>query len=112
MGKRLFHYSLIWMGPCSLDWFKERNLIRRETIILNGTPTEVDNVTEHYSAGRIEIQGYGYDDELAVPPMRHESWIRFDDFLWKLRTNEPKTLAELVEMFEQDSGRDIEFYKD
>ena len=110
--KRLFHYTAILMGPCSLDWFKERGLTRREVIDYNGTPTEVDTVTEPYSAGRIEIQGPdGYDEEIAVPPIKHECWSRFDDYLWQLRTDEPKTLAELVEMYEEHSGRDIEFYQ-
>lgn len=112
MKKRLFHYTAVWMGPCSVDWFRDRGLTRKETVILDGKEITVDTVTEPYSAGRIEIQGHdGYDDEIAVPPMRHECWSRFDDFLWQLRTDEPKTLAELVSMYEEHSGRDIQFYE-
>ena len=62
-------YSTNWMGPVNTQWYKDRGLTRRVTRVLTedsqltgrkaGDSFEYDEITESYSAGRIDIYGTG-----------------------------------------------------
>jgi hypothetical protein len=81
------------MGPVGLWWYEERGLLN-----------ENKQITEHYSGGRIDVH---YGDELSVPPMRSEDWNDFGGWLDDFRTHDLWTLQDLVEQYEQESGRKI-----
>jgi hypothetical protein len=88
------------MGPVALRWYEERGLLNDKR-----------EITEHYSAGRLDVRGgntdINYGDEIGVPPMRSEDWATFGDWLDDFRTDEMWSLSDLVEQYEQESGRKI-----
>jgi len=98
-------YSTNYMGPISMDWFRERGLTHfiTETVESDmiskikdlpiGATYEIETVHTHYAAGRIDIrdsskQGYDGWDEYAVAPMHGEDWGLLSDWLWNLTTTE------------------------
>lgn len=99
-------YSMNWMGPISIGWYKDRGLTRKQTFVFDGQPTECDSVTVHFSAGRIDVyDGSDYGDEISVPPMLSEDWNRFDDWLLSFETDATWTLEQLVELYEKDNPK-------
>jgi hypothetical protein len=109
-------YSLNMMGPWHTGWYIERGLTEKKTIVLEkdslisdlkaGDTVEIDEITEYYSAGRLEIYGKDlYPDERAVPPMRSDDWNNFDDWLRTFETDDKWTLQQLVEMYEKDNPK-------
>lgn len=105
-------YSLNMMGPWHEGWYRERGLTRKATKVLEkdsflsdkkaGDVVEYEEITEYYSAGRVDIYGTGpYPDEMGVPPMRSDDWNNFGDWLWTFETDDVWTLQQLVEMYER-----------
>lgn len=108
-------YSTNWMGPVSIDWYRDRGLTKRVSSILEkdspitgrkkGDVFEYDEITESYSAGRIDFWNpYNdsmYSDELGVPPMRSEDWRSFGEWLNEFVTTEILSLEELVKEYEK-----------
>ena len=113
------------MGPISTSWYKERNLTRPKVVYVDsdrvsralnlplGTRYEVDEVTEHWAGGRIDI--YGLDEskyycgksEYSLPVMHVESWNKFSDWLDEFETPELVTFKEIVNTFEFETGHKI-----
>jgi hypothetical protein len=84
-------------------------LLDRYPDIEVGDGYEIEEVTEHYSGGRIDVRGGNtdiyYGDEIGVPPMRSEDWVTFGDWLDDFRTDEMWSLAEIVEEYEKTNPK-------
>lgn len=97
-------YSTNWMGPISLDWYRVRGLTKKAIVRFGARDREIDEITEHYSAGRIDFFNphidSTYPDEMSVPPMRSEDWDRFSEWLIKYETDDVLTLEQLVYVYE------------
>ena len=95
-------YSTNWMGPVSLDWYKQRGLTKPEIMRVLGQDVEAIKITESYSAGRIDVNdGSEYGDEIGVPPMRTGDWHLFSKWLETFETDDVWTLEQLVELYER-----------
>ena len=118
----MISYSTNWMGPVNMDWFRERGLTKtvREVLeedqvfgkLKKGEVFEYEEITENYSAGRIDIRDdtkHGYDgwDEYSLSPMRTEDWNALSDYLWDLTTEELLPYDTLIEQFEEHYGKKI-----
>jgi hypothetical protein len=107
-------YSTNWMGPAGLWWYEERGLLVKRKIQFDGTFQEINQITEHYSCGRIDVRGGetgDYGDEIGVPPMRSEDWYGFSEWLDTVETDFMWTLDQLVEMYERKNPK-IRWWKD
>lgn len=110
-------YSTNWMGPVNTQWYKDRGLVVRETITLTedsqltgrkaGDTFEIDQITESYSAGRIDVSGTGdkYGYEIGLDPMQSEDWNRFSEWLRTFETDDVWSLEDLVEMYERTNPK-------
>lgn len=110
-------YSTNWMGPVNTQWYKNRGLTRRATRTLTedsqltgrkaGDSFEYDEITESYSAGRIDIYGTGdkYGCEIGLDPMRTEDWNTFSEWLHTFETDDVWELKDLVEMYERTNPK-------
>lgn len=132
-------YFLNWMGPVSMGWFRERGLTHTVEYVCNsemirnalrnsktlkypniqiGDTYELEEVTTHYSAGRIDIrdsskEGYDGWDEYAVAPMHGEDWNKLSEWLWNLETTETWDYEMLISIFEGEVlGREIRWWID
>ena len=95
-------YSTNWMGPVSIDWYKRRGLTRPAFMRFKDQDVETVEITEQYSAGRIDVRdGSEYGDEIHLPPMRNEDWHRFSEWLETVETDDVWTLDQLVELYER-----------
>ena len=110
-------YSTNWMGPVNRQWYKDRGLTKRTTHTLKedsqltgrkaGESIEFEEITECYSAGRIDIYGTGerYSPEIGLEPMRSEDWNDFSIWLETFETDDIWTLDQLVEMYEKTNPK-------
>jgi hypothetical protein len=105
------------MGPVSIDWYSKRGLTIKKTVTLDensirvkisegniGDKVEVEEITERYSCGRIDVRGGDtgpYGDEIGVPPMRSEDWETFGIWLETFETDDMWNLKQLVLMYER-----------
>ena len=125
-------YSTNWMGPISMDWFRENGLTETVThtvkneqqrdILRNSRPDiEVGNTFEReevvisYSGGRIDIRGVPDEPwglEYSLPIMRTEDWNHFDAWLEDLETEELWSLEKILEEYRQDTGHVIRWWKE
>ena len=123
-------YSTNWMGPISKDWFRERGLTCKVTQVVEegsvlvelgrkkvGDVLEYDEITFHYSAGRMDIrddtkEGYDGWDEYSLPPMRTEDWNDFSVWLDDFETEELWSLEDILEEYRQDTGHVIRWWKE
>jgi len=106
-------YSTNWMGPVSMHWYEQRGLVETKMVTLEhdsmitgrkaGEQYEIEEITTHYSCGRIDVMGTDdpYGEEIGVPPMRSEDWYRFGLWLETFETDDVWTLDQLVELYEQ-----------
>ena len=106
-------YSTNWMGPVSMNWYRDRGLTRIESHIQEedskftnrkaGDSYEIEVITQQYSCGRIDVMGTEdpYGEEIGVPPMTSEDWYRFGAWLDTFETDDVWTLDQLVELYEQ-----------
>ena len=111
------------MGPVSTQWYKDRGFTRRATRTLTedsvltgrkaGESFEYDEITESYSAGRIDIYGTGdkYGREMCLPTMHSEDWVSFGNWLSTFETDDVWELRDLVEMYERKNPK-IRWYED
>jgi hypothetical protein len=110
------------MGPWNEDWYIERGLTRKKTIVLEkdslisnlkaGDVLEINEITEYYCAGRVDIYGNDpYPDEVSVPPMRSEDWNNFGEWLHTFETDDKWNLKQLVEMYERANPK-IRWWKE
>ena len=111
-------YSTNWMGPISMQWYRDRGLTKRATRTLAedsqltgrkaGESFEYDEITQGYSCGRIDCRGDdlgAFGDELGVEPMKDESWARFGAWLDTVETDDLWTMDQLVEMYERTNPK-------
>ena len=120
-------YSTNWMGPISMDWFRERGLTEKKTRVVTedsvlvemgrkvGDVLEYDEVTTYYSGGRIDIRGVPDEPwglEYGVAPMHGEDWNALSDYLWDLTTEELLPYDTLIEQFETHYGKKIRWADD
>jgi hypothetical protein len=122
----MISYSTNFMGPISMNWFRDRGLTRKVSKVLEegrkfypkalgpGDVWEYDEITTHYSGGRIDIrdsskQGYDGWDEYGVAPMHEEDWNALGDFLWDLETDVQLSYEQLIERFELWHGKEIKW---
>jgi hypothetical protein len=112
----MINYSLNWMGPLSLDWYKTRGLAVQVPIVVEpdswythsgyqaGDTVTQTEVTARYCCGRVDVSGVPdepYGTEIGVPPMLAGDWHDFAMWLEKLSTDYVYTLTELVTEYEQ-----------
>ena len=87
-------YSTNWMGPVSLNWYKDRGL---------------DYDTEPYAAGRLDFHNpstdSAYSDEIGVPAMRREDWHRLSEWLNTFSSETVLTLDEIVKEYEKTNPK-------
>jgi len=117
-------YSTNWMGPINMDWYRQRNLTVTKTVVQEedskftsrkkGDIYEVEEITQQYSAGRIDIRGVPDEPwglEYGVAPMHGEDWNALGDFLWDFESEELIPYDELLELFEANYGKKIRWSK-
>ena len=119
-------YSTNWMGPAGLWWYRERGLTRTATRVCEtvsirdllrdrypnievGDGYEVEEVTEHYSCGRIDVRGGDvdspYGDEIGVPPMLSDDWFQFSRWLDYFTTDTMWSLEDIVQEYEKTNPK-------
>lgn len=121
----MISYSTNWMGPISMDWFRDRGLTREvDTEVTHeylaiqlgvnvGDVVPMEDVTEYWSGGRVDIYGldeveyYGGMSEYSLPIMDGVSWNLFSDWLDNYETIELKTYEQLLSAFEADTDHKI-----
>jgi len=113
-------YSTNWMGPISLDWYRERGLtqqvwkkvesefvadLRKMDI---GESYLAEEITTHYAGGRIDIRGVPdepYGLEYSLAPMRAEDWNRLSEWLDALETDDVWEFTHLIDMYEKTNPK-------
>jgi hypothetical protein len=125
-------YSTNFMGPISIDWFRNRGLTHfiTETVKSDviskmkdlpiGATYEIETVHTYYAGGRIDIRGLDEEEsyngwgEYALPIMHGEDWNALSDWLWDLETTEVWDYDMLISIFEGEvlNGRKIRWADD
>lgn len=123
-------YSTNWMGPISMNWYRERGLTHMEEkvcdseLVMNmlrrnlypsielGDTYQLETITTHYSAGRIDIRddskwGYDGNHEYAIPPMHSEDWNKLQEWLDTVKSEELIPYDTLIQSFEEHYGKRI-----
>ena len=123
----MISYDTNWMGPISTHWYKERNLTRTKVMYVDsdrrsqtlnlplGTRYEIDEVTEQWCGGRIDIYGVSnehYPIEYSLPIMHSDSWNILTEWLENFESDELLAFDELINTFETDTGHKIRWWKD
>ena len=123
----MIHYSTNWMGPVSMDWYRERGLTRQVSEVIErdqafgflkaGDTWTYEDITEPYACGRIDIrdsskEGYDGWDEYDLEPMHSEDWNALSEYLWDLTTDTQLSYDELIAGFEEHYGKKIRWWKD
>jgi hypothetical protein len=105
------------MGPVSMNWYEQRGLVETKMITLEedsvfsglkaGDQYECEEIITHYSCGRIDVMGTDdpYGDEIGVPPMQSDDWVKFGNWLETFETDDVWTLDQLVELYERDNPK-------
>lgn len=119
-------YSTNWMGPISIDWYKERGLVKPVKKVLEednkftgqqaGETIIVNDIIERYCAGRIDINGTDDNnnwiaEEYGLAPMVEQDWDKLTYWLSTVETDFVLTKEDLLYNFEQFIGRDIKWSK-
>ena len=113
---RMISYSTNWMGPISMQWFRDRGLTRKNeprwSEILQQT-IEPEEVTQQWSGGRIDIYGTenAYPEEIGLPIMLGEDWDRFSKWLDSYKTETVETLDKILESYYNDGNPKITWDK-
>jgi len=113
---KMISYSTNFMGPISLDWFRQRGLTVKETRwsdILKKDIT-VTKITQNWMGGRIDVYGTNnpYGQEIALPIMHDSDWYKFSNWLNNYKTDCVKTLDEILESYYNDGNDKISWWKD
>lgn len=119
------HYSTNYMGPISMDWFRNRGLTQMVDMEIKttmdawryesdiGDIVHTEDITEYWCGGRIDIYGLDEQDhyagmsEYGLPIMDGESWNRLSDWLDEYESEELTPYEDLIGLFEQDTGHSI-----
>lgn len=120
------NYDTNWMGPISTNWYKENGFVEKKVIHVAsdslsralkkplGTRFEVEDITEYWCGGRIDIYGVPgehYPIEYALPIMHSESWNILTNWLEDFESDELLTFDDLINTFETDTGHKIRWFK-
>lgn len=134
-------YSTNFMGPISMEWYRDRGLTRmvektcESEIVRNmlrnskklkyldieiGDTYELEEIAVSYAGGRIDIRGldeedyYNGWDEYGLGVMHGEDWDLFSDWLDDLATTEQLGYDTLISTFEAEvlNGRKIRWADD
>ena len=110
MTRRTITYSTNWMGPVSLNFYEERNLIDYDEIkrsSVTGNWYKEAHIKQYYSGGRIDVYGsnYFFNEEIGLPIMKSEDWMKFSEWLETFESERVLTLEELLAEY----GEEIEF---
>jgi hypothetical protein len=127
-------YWTNFMGPISMNWYRERGLTRmvehtcESELIRNALRTskkfnypdieigdtyELEEITVHYAGGRIDIHGldpeeyYNGTDEYGLRVMHGEDWNALSDWLDEFESEEQVPYDELIALFEKHYGKKI-----
>lgn len=106
----MISYSTNWMGPVSLNWYEDRNLVTIKTEMIQGQLIETKDITQRWSGGRIDVHGEGlgpYGDEIGLPVMRNDCYRQFSGWLSTFQTDDVWTLTQLVEFYEKSNPKII-----
>lgn len=116
-------YSTNWMGVINTQWYRDRGLTKMVSKVLeydskltnkkSGDIIEYEDITEHWSGGRIDIRGsddefwdeYPYGTEIGLPIMNATDYNRFSNWLRTFTTDDIWTLEQLVEMYERTNPK-------
>ena len=117
MTKVMISYSTNFMGPISLNWFRERGLLMPPVTRWSGflkKEITVEEIKQEYRGGRIDIYGTedGFPEEIALPVMLGEDWNRFSKWLDSYKTETVKTLDEIIESYYNDGNNEIRWWKE
>jgi hypothetical protein len=110
------------MGPISMDWYRQRGLTRKATMVIEegsllaskydvGDLLEYDQITTYYSGGRIDIRGLDHSEfyngwgEYSLPIMHGEDYNALSDWLDEQEDETVRTYDELICDFEREYGK-------
>lgn len=120
----MIRYSTNWMGPVSIQWYRDRGLTKIITRTMvedskitdrkKGEEYSEEVITELYSTGRIDIRGMDrggdrIDDEYGLAPMRSKDWYELSNWLDTVETDFVWKKEDLLYNFERFIGRKIEW---
>lgn len=115
----MVHYSTNWMGPVNIQWYRDRGLAVEVTKVCDfdskysnlkrGDTYKYWDITEHYSAGRIDIST---GDEYGLAPMKSEDWSLLSNWLDDYVTPEVVSKQTLIADFEKHLKRSIRWASD
>ena len=108
-------YSTNFMGPISLLWYEDNSMPYTNRVV----DGQIVKDYVPYAGGRIDCYCDDYTDpdyspfgdELSLPVMLGEHFDLFSDWLDSVETERLVTLEWLVEQFRNQTGVDIEFFK-
>jgi hypothetical protein len=98
-------YSINWMGPISMSWFRDRGL----TYTKGGS----EAITTMYCGGRIDICGldeeyyHNGQHEYGLRPMHQDDWNALTDWLRTFKTETLVHYHTIIEQFETHYGKKI-----
>lgn len=78
------------MGPINTEWIKEHG--------------------DHWATGRMDLDGPSlepFGGSYGVDPMHQEDWSLLGDWCIRYQTEELKSLEEVIEDFEKETGNKI-----
>jgi hypothetical protein len=87
-------YFLNCMGPINRQWIEE-----------NGTD---------WAGGRVDIHipDVTYGPEYSMPVMKQKDWDDLGNWLWDLETEVPVSFRDMITMYEQEKGTEIEWWQE
>ena len=120
----MVRYFLNWMGPVSMRWYEDNNIpyveewqdfksLRKYGV--EAEPRMIRKYLKDYCCGRIDVSGVPdepYGIEYGVGVMEKVSWYALGQYLNDLVTEEVLSKEELLTMFEEESGYQIQWFKD
>ena len=120
-------YSTNWMGPVSMDWYRDHGLTRQVYKVLTedqkfgylkaGDTWTYEEITTNYACGRIDIRGLDPEkywsgwSEYSLPAMHGEDWNALSEWLVGFETDELWEFDDIIAQYEQESDRKIRWMK-
>jgi hypothetical protein len=114
---KMISYSTNFMGPISLNWYKDRDLllpaVTRWSSFLKKEVTTKD-IKQQYKGGRIDIRGTDsiFGEEISLPIMQGTDWDNFSYWLRSYKTKTMKTLDQILVAYYQDGYDEIRWWKE
>ena len=123
----MISYSTNFMGPISMDWYRERGLTCMITEVCNselvasvlsikvGDTYKYEDITTRYCAGRIDIYGVPgeiYRLEYGLPAMHVDDWRDFSGWLDDFETHDLWEFDDIIAQYEQERDTKIRWWND